>query len=678
VPSAVATASAGQNDSSPAWLWVVAAVALVAGLYGRFKGLGTAPLGVDEFYVSRSVDNILRTGLPEFLCGGYYNRGPVYQYLIGAVRLLGLSPELAGRLLSALFNLAVLPAAYVLGRRVHGKSVGLLAVIVLCLSVWEIEMARFARMYAPFQAVFAWYLVCFLNYLRDENRSALFGMMALSLLGVLIWEGGALLGILNLLPPLLRHREGRLRNADYGYLGGMLLLFAVLYQLAIVDLRTYSQIPPYAAWYTQPLTDPGSDALRALGIGLPPGRFWMALAVLPLIACAASLRWIWSLRARWLTASGLLVAMAAALAHQFCMVLAVLTLLLLMRLIEWRELSGRAARVYVASLILCGIYWLCAGLGSDLWVDTERTSLVQAAQIVGMKLFGYPNMIDAIARPWGRTLPFWSLCMFGALAGLAVTTVRNTAHARSPLDALLIVAVILLLAIGASGTERLETRYSFFLYPLLLILALAALGLATSWFASRPRPIAAGSMMSMAALACFAAGEDFQPRHLIAIDSDAINFRVGMSPALIGHYYPHNDVRGAAAWLRQNVPAQDSVLSGIPSLDQYYDRAAFTFLLDDDPRYEAFSCHAGTLDRWTNRPLLYSAAALDELVQRQRIFLVSYPSQTQLLLEKARRYDWQVAKTWASIDGGVEILSLRSGGPALHTSPLTGPPGQQR
>lgn len=660
MPSAVADASARRNDSSPAWLWVIAAVALLAGLYGRFKGLGAAPLGVDEFYVSRSVDNILRMGLPEFLCGGYYNRGPVYQYLVGAVRLLGLSPELAGRLLSALFSLAVLPAAYVLGHRVHSKTVGLLAVIVLCLSVWEIEMARFARMYAPFQAVFAWYLVCLLNYMRDANGRALLGMTVLSLLGVLIWEGGALLGILNLLPPLLRQREGRLRREDYGYLAGMLLLFVVSYQLAVIDLRTHSQIPPYADWYTQPQTDPGSDALRALGIALPPGGLWIAMAALPLIACAAALPWIGSLRARWLAACGLLVALVAALAHQFCVVLAVLVLLLLTRLIEWRELSGRTARVYLASLIVCGIYWLCVGLSSDLWLDTERTSLVQTAQVVGMKLFGYPNVIDAIGRPWGRTLPFWSLCIFGALAGLAFIAIRNATQARSSIEALLIVAVVMLLAVGASGTERLETRYSFFLYPLLLVLALAALGLAANWLAGHRRT-AAGSMLSMAALACFAAGEDFQPRHLAAIDSDAVNFRVGMSPALVGHYYPRNDVRSAAIWLRQNVPGQDAVLSGIPSLDQYYDRTAFSFLLDDDPRYEAFACHSGTLDRWTNRPLLYSAAALDELLQRRRVVLVSYPSQTKLLLDKARNYDWQVSKLWSSIDGGVEILSLRGG-----------------
>src|SRR3984893_14768775 len=93
-------------------------IAVLAGIYGRFKGLGTWPLGVDEFYITRSIDNILRTGLPEFSCGGYYLRGLVYQYLVALVRLAGLTPEFAGRFVAAMCSVATLPAAYLLGKRI--------------------------------------------------------------------------------------------------------------------------------------------------------------------------------------------------------------------------------------------------------------------------------------------------------------------------------------------------------------------------------------------------------------------------------------------------------------------------------------------------------------------------------------------------------------------------------
>ena len=171
-------------------LFLIGTVALIAGMYGRFVGLGTWPFGVDEYYLSRSIDNIMRVGLPRFSCGGYYTRGLLYQYLVAGMRAGGMAPEFAGRLLAALSSLAVLPAAYRLTRRLAGPLAGWLAVVLLCISVWEIEMARFARMYAPFQAVFTWYLVYYVRYVVDRDEIALRFMIALSVVGVLLWEGG--------------------------------------------------------------------------------------------------------------------------------------------------------------------------------------------------------------------------------------------------------------------------------------------------------------------------------------------------------------------------------------------------------------------------------------------------------------------------------------------------------
>ncbi len=225
----VSSGSLSPPVSIPTPLYIVVAAALLAGLYGRFVGLGLWPLGVDEFYISRSIDNILRTGLPGFSCGGYYNRGVLYQYWVAGVRLFGLTPELAGRSVAAVCSLAVLPAAYLLGRRIHGSLTGCLAVIILSVSIWEVEMARFARMYAPFQAVFAWYLICYLRYIADPRRSAFVWMVALSVIGALTWEGGVLLAVGNLLAVVLARGHERLQPIDWKRLAGLVVLLALLY-----------------------------------------------------------------------------------------------------------------------------------------------------------------------------------------------------------------------------------------------------------------------------------------------------------------------------------------------------------------------------------------------------------------------------------------------------------------
>src|SRR6267154_2719421 len=96
----------------------VAALALLLGVYSRLKGLGAASIDADEYYIIRSVENILRTGLPQYQCGGYYPRGLAYQYLVALFSLTGLSIDTAARLVAALCGLLCLPPVFLLARRV--------------------------------------------------------------------------------------------------------------------------------------------------------------------------------------------------------------------------------------------------------------------------------------------------------------------------------------------------------------------------------------------------------------------------------------------------------------------------------------------------------------------------------------------------------------------------------
>src|SRR6516164_11247698 len=85
-------------------LFTVACVAV--GVLVRFRGLGTWPLAIDEYYLAQSVQNILRVGLPQYPCGGLYMRGLAVQYAAALLQSTGLSAELAPRLVAALSSLA--------------------------------------------------------------------------------------------------------------------------------------------------------------------------------------------------------------------------------------------------------------------------------------------------------------------------------------------------------------------------------------------------------------------------------------------------------------------------------------------------------------------------------------------------------------------------------------------
>jgi hypothetical protein len=621
-------------------LWLMLAAALLAGLYGRFVGLGHWPLGVDEFYISRSIDNLMRSGLPAFPCGGYYTRGLLYQYAVAGLRLLGGSPEFAGRLITAISSLGVLPAAYLLAKRVRDPLAGWLVVIMLCLSVWEIEMARFARMYAPFQALFAWYLLAYVRFTVDRHAAALRWMIGLSVLGVLLWEGGVLLGVANLFALFTVNLRTRSVARDWRrwlLLSGLL----VLLYFATKDLRGFAEIPGDVGD-----ADQAHAPLQIISLGISTLLQHWARTIaflLPLVLALRACRWMNTHRDRGLMVAALLIVLVAAAAHAFVAAAALLLLLLLMRIADWQTLSSRGARDFWLALAAFVVYWLIA-------TDSKAALL-----------FGFPDVFDHVLRPWLRAVPVLSTGLLAAFAYLCWRSIAAGKDSADPVTALLSLTILLVLAVGASPTDRIETRYTFFLYPLLMFFAVHAILQIVQtlpWLRRLPVLITA-----CIPLLCFALSGDFQPRHLVRVDSSAVNFRVGMPQHQSEHYYPRNDIRGVAEWLDANVIPGDVVIAGIPSLDQYYRHIDYFFLEADDPRYETYVCRDGHTERWTNLPVLYRVEALKPLIDgKHRILANVYSAAERQLRDYAQASGWTVRRVWIADSGTANILLITGAG----------------
>ncbi len=644
-------------------LLLAGVAALLAGLYGRFKGIGTWPLGVDEFYLSRSIDNVLHSGLPKFPCGGYYTRGVIFQYLVAALRLCGGSAQFAGRFVAGMSSLAVLPAAYLLGKRVHSSLTGWLTVIILCVSVWEIEMARFARMYAPFQAVFAWYAVFFLRFVVDRHQPALKWMVALSVLGVLVWEGGALLGLANLLAVLMWHQQGRLSPKDWRQLAMLGVLLVALF-LATRDLRGFAE-PPMAAGAVEAEGAPASLRFAAWFSPLWRHPLWGCGLLLPLALAVPALRWIGAFRDRWLSCAGLALVVLAAAVHLFTIAAGILLLMLLVGLIDWREFRAERARYFWLTLETFALFWLvCAELSVRMAGETSHLAATQGAAVATFQyLFGFPDIYDQVLRPWGRTLPFLSLGIGAALGYLCWESIAAEPRVEGPVPALLSLIIVMALAVGLTPTDRLETRYTFFLYPLLIALAVCAVFVIVRRQRSlRSTPIL---IVAGAPLLCFAASEDFQPRHILKVDSAEINFRVGMSATRADHYYPRNDMRGVAQWLATEVRPGDVVITGIPNLDEYFPHIDYFFLDEKDTRYETYVCANGATERWTNHPVLYRLSALNPIVASgHRVFATLYRVDEERVKRYAATAGWSVTRAWTGAYAKSDVLLIATG-PAM-------------
>jgi len=636
-------------------LLYAAALALIAGILARFKGLGSAPFAVDEYYLSQSITNILHRGIPSFECGGYYMRGVALQYLAAALQLTWPSAELAPRLISALSSLLTLPAAFILGRRTHGRFVGLLVVVILALSVWEIEMARFGRMYAPFQSVFLWYLVFFLRYTVDRDAKALWPMLVLSIVGPLVWEGGVFLLLANLLPPFLQSPSERIAPHQWRYLISCAGLLAIAYCFVAADFRG-SDHGSWPASYDPSLSEAAPDPLAMLAPPLAQLQhhvWWLAVAAVPLAMLVPALRWIWGLRARPLLAVGLLGMLLAAAVHEFLLVGAIGLLLLMMRIIDWDQFLGRPARSFHLALLACALLWLAFGMAMTDWGAAHVADVARGLARLGYQLLRFPDFVGVVVRPWARAVPH----LGAALLLLSATAMYRMAKSKEPLNserALLVIFLILLLAASASHPPRQETRYVFNLYPLAIIFALTTIARGVEVLTRRPAAVA--GLTTIAALGGFALSEDFQPGHLLHIDSPIETFRVGMSGDMQSHLVIRDDYRTLAHWLQKNVPSNAIVINGVHGIDHYYSGISYFYVNVRDPNFPQWACRNGTLERWGNYPLLYSVDALAAAIKdKPAAYLVTFGYDNRQLLQSLARLQPRIVVA----QGGVVILELK-------------------
>jgi hypothetical protein len=168
-----------------------------------------------------------------------------------------------------------------------------------------------------------------------------------------------------------------------------------------------------------------------------------------------------------------------------------------------------------------------------------------------------------------------------------------------------------------------------------------------------------GILAAAVPLLCFGATEDFQPMHMAQIDSARVNFRVGMTPARAAHYYPRNDVRALADWLRGHVQPGDVVITGIANLAQYYSGFDYFFLDEQDPRYDAYVCQNGRTERWTNHIVLYGGRALRPiLVPGRRVLASVYPDTEARLRTAAASAGWRISPLWQTESGQPDVVLI--------------------
>jgi hypothetical protein len=283
-------------------------------------------------------------------------------------------------------------------------------------------------------------------------------------------------------------------------------------------------------------------------------------------------------------------------------------------------------------------------------------SPVRSAMLLGYEFVRFPDVVREVAMPWARTVPLLALALFILITGACIRAVVRPDDTPVAERVVLALFVILLLTASSVHPPRHETRYVFFLYPLAVVIVLTTIVRASRAMLGSTAPAAAAG--ALACLCGFALSEDFRPVHLWNIDSEAVNFRIGMSGRLSGHYHPRSDVRAAATWLQAHVvPGQDIVIDSFPGVDFYYREANYYFVADTDPRFEVYSCNRGTVQRWSNLPMIHSFGALTAKVATgRRVWMVLETGRMPEVLSKFPLGEWTLE--WTSHARDISIVAF--------------------
>jgi len=607
--SATLQALVGADDglgSIEARLWLVlTGAAVLTGIYFRFLDFARWPLAADEYYSYRAVVFLLASGLPEFPCGGFYTRGLLYQYVTAPLLLVGLAPEAALRIVSILANLAMLPAAFLVARRVGGFRVAAATLIILALSTWEIEMARFGRMYTLFQAICIWYVyhLCRLFETGDLRRWR--WLLGLSVAGPLAWDGGVLLAFVNFVPVVARRALWRTRHLASAI---AILVFSAL--LPIVQFRYLGSPDARAPVPSEPMVRTTSSGLSWLvdeAAGMP-----LAAALLVVLGAVLVAGLFRLARAReWLPFVSFL---AVALLVSFNQLLFAAMLAAGLILIGWlrvSDFSRRGHREAALALLGAAVVWAAVAF------------LVHSDPIGALKaVVGFPDLARPIVYPWVYSMPLMSLLLgLGLLVAFAIAAL---APAERTVD-LRLLAILVVLTVTVIGFVQptSETRYSFHAYPIVIVLALAGFSL-VALQGRFPRV-----MRRWAPLACllpFALSSEFISGHTININSYEANFRVGYDRRLERHYYPRFDYASPAAFVNERAEPTDLILSASVTATHYLERTDAVFVGKTDGRYQAQACMRGEMERWTGLPLLDETGDIDGITGAaagSRVWLVA-------------------------------------------------------
>jgi len=159
----------GACRPSASWLWLLAILVLAAAT--RLVGLASLPFGTWYDEAANGLEALRILNEPQYkpvYTDGVNSSGHYLYMIVAAFRTFGVSTQ-SVRIISALAGVGTVAAAYIAGRELYGRSLGLALAFMLAISRWSINFSRLG-MYNALTPFFEFLAVAFLLRALRRNR----------------------------------------------------------------------------------------------------------------------------------------------------------------------------------------------------------------------------------------------------------------------------------------------------------------------------------------------------------------------------------------------------------------------------------------------------------------------------------------------------------------------------
>ena len=639
--------------------WSIIFISVLLGIFIRLKGLGTWPLALDEYYIIQSVENILKHNLPQFINGGYYDRGILMQYMIAPLLILGIKPEFAGRIFPLISNLLAIPALYLIAKKVGNQLIAVIAVVIFSFSVWEIEFARFARMYAPFQTIFLWYIYFLLKDFVDKKFDNYKWLLLLSFLSIIVFEGSIFLVLLNFVSFVLY------RKINYKYFIGSIIVFAVSIFFNSFNFRVLNEGPIFSAEYLAYVNNKTFDSPIKLPKVLLPYSFashhFIFLTPI-IIGITIFLMWliIKNLSSKNLYSIFSLIFLGiCAILNQFGLFLLAFLIFVFWDFVDEKLLNKKNIGFLGLIFIINLIYWYSYGILSKEWFtlfnDFSSYSFGGITKRIIVAFFNFPDNYYSLIM-YLKTLPL--LTLFAGIT-LLIYFAFILFNKDKNENIKFLSGIVIFMSVAATIPELLyeETRYTFFLVPILLILVLYSVYFISGKLLKKKLFVNI-SFISLI-LITFLLSRDFNYYHLTNIDHQDVNYRmIYTNNNYKRHLYRRWDIMTPINYVKKNLGENDIIMIDENSMKFYLPRVDY---FNFNYRHQAFSSltvENGTRERWSNAKLIYTNKDLINFIQNRKktIWFLVYPEFWFKEIDFYKRYKNNLV--YQGVDGMIKVFKF--------------------